>query len=218
MAIFDVTMPLRPGMPTWDGEPGPVCRPIKQIGVDGESAQVSLLALGTHCGTHVDAPSHFLPGAPGVDALPLDSLVGPCRVVETDAFPLIEPADLEAAANGARRLLIKTVSGHFWDDPDFHRDFAALSPAAADWIVRHDILLVGIDYLSVDAYNADPAIVHLTLLRAGVVILEGLDLRRVMPGEYDLAALPLSLPDADGAPARVILRSTSSEPSHAPGS
>ena len=82
MTLYDVTVTLRAGMPTWDGEPGPDCRPIKQIGVDGEPAQVSLLTVGTHCGTHVDAPCHFIPGAAGVEALPLDALVGPCRVVE----------------------------------------------------------------------------------------------------------------------------------------
>lgn len=205
--IYDVTVTLRAGMPTWDGEPGPVCRPLKQLGVDGEAANVSLLTVGTHCGTHVDAPGHFIPGAPGVDALPVEALVGPCRVVETDAAPLIEPRHLEGVANGARRLLLKTRSGAFWADPAFRRDFVALSAAAAAWLVAQGSLLVGIDYLSVDPYDADPAAAHLTLLGAGVVILEGLDLRRVPPGDYDLAALPLKLAGADGAPARVILRS-----------
>ena len=207
MTIYDVTVPLRAGMPTWDGEPGPDCRPIKRIGVDGEAAQVSLLTVGTHCGTHVDAPAHFIPGGAGADALPVEALLGQCRVVELDARPLIEPADLARAATGASRILLKTVSGHFWDDPIFRRDFVALSPDAARWLVQQGVLLVGIDYLSVDPYDAEPAAAHLTLLGAGVVILEGLDLRHVPPGDYDLSALPLSLAGADGAPARVVLRS-----------
>jgi arylformamidase len=216
MAIYDVTVSLRPGMPTWDGEPGPAYRPIKQIGVDGEPAQVSLLTIGTHCGTHVDAPSHFIAGAGGVETLPLEALVGPCRVVEILAAPLIQPRDLERTGAGAQRLLIKTRSGSLWDDPAFRRDFVALAPAAAQWLVAHDVLLVGIDYLSVDPYGAEPAAVHLTLLGAGVVVLEGLDLRAVPPGWYDLAALPLKLAGADGAPARVILRSRDSSPSDVP--
>jgi arylformamidase len=208
MPIYDVTVPLRPDMPTWDGEPGPSLRPLKEIGVDGEPARVSLLTVGTHCGTHVDAPAHFIPGGPGVDGLPLEALVGPCRVVEVAATPLIEPADLVAAgASDTPRLLLKTASGHFWDNPVFRRDFVALSPAAAAWLVERRVLLVGIDYLSVDPYDAEPAGAHLTLLGAGVVILEGLDLRVVPPGPYDLAALPLNLIGADGAPARVVLRS-----------
>jgi arylformamidase len=208
MAIYDVTITLRAGMPTWDGEPGPCVRPIKRIGVDGEAAQVSLLTLGTHTGTHIDAPSHFIPGGAAIEALPLDALVGPCRVVEVGAGPLIEPADLEPGAVGARRLLLKTASGDLWSDPGFRRDFVALSPSAAAWLTAQRMLLVGIDYLSVDPYDADPAAAHLTLLGAGVVVLEGLDLRDVSPGEYDLAALPLKLAGADGAPARVVLRST----------
>ncbi len=213
MAIYDVTVSLRAGMPTWDGEPGPELRPIKQIGVDGEPAQVSLLTVGTHCGTHVDAPAHFIPGAGGVESLPLDALVGPCRVVDVAAAPLIQPADLEPLALGARRLLLKTRSGAFWDEPTFRRDFVALAPAAAEWLVARDVLLVGIDYLSVDPYDAEPAAAHLILLGAGVVILEGLDLRRVPAGAYDLAALPLKLTGADGAPARVVLRSSRDDPS-----
>src|SRR5215217_1885505 len=164
MAIYDVTVSLRAGMPSWDGEPGPELRAIKQIGVGGESAQVSLLTLGTHCGTHMDAPVHVIPGAGSVDALPLDALVGQCRVVEVAAESLITPEDLEVAAIGARRLLLKTRSGTFWDEPCFRHDFVALAPATAEWLVGQDVLLVGIDYLSVDPYDAEPAAVHLTLL------------------------------------------------------
>ena len=207
MAIYDVTVTLRAGMPTWDGEPGPECRPIKLIGVDGEPAQVSLLTLGTHTGTHVDAPSHFIPGGCTVEMLPLDALVGPCRVVEVGSGAHIEPTDLEAVAAGARRLLLKTSSGHLWSNPEFRRDFMALSPESAEWLVAQGVLLVGIDYLSIDPYDAEPAAAHLTLLGAGVVVLEGLDLRGVPAGEYDLAALPLKVAGADGAPARVVLRS-----------
>src|SRR5215207_8749416 len=82
MAIYDVTVTLRAGMPTWDGEPGPECRPIKRIGVAGESARVSLLTVGSHTGTHLDAPAHFIAGGATVEELPLDALVGRCRVVE----------------------------------------------------------------------------------------------------------------------------------------
>jgi arylformamidase len=218
MAIYDVTVTLRPGLPTWDDEPGPESHPIKRIGVDGEAAQVSLVSLGSHCGTHVDAPCHYIPGASGVDALPLDALVGPCRVVKIDADVLIQPSDLEPIGLGARRLLLKTRSAALWDEPTFCRDFVALAPAAADWLVAHDVRLVGIDYLSVDPYDGEPAAAHLTLLGAGVVVLEGLDLRVVPPGEYDLAALPLKLAGADGAPARVILRSLGNRPASTNGS
>jgi len=218
MAMYDVTITLRRGMPTWDGEPGPECRPIKQIGVNGEPAQVSLLTVGTHTGTHVDAPSHFIPGGATIDALPLDALVGPCRVVDVGAGPRIEPGDLEPAAVGVRRLLLKTASGTLWDQPTFQREFVALSPEAAAWLVAQGVLLVGIDYLSIDPYDAEPAAAHLTLLGAGVVVLEGLDLRAVPAGDYDLAALPLKIDGADGAPARVFLRTQTYRESPTQGS
>lgn len=209
--LYDVTVTLSPGMPTWDGEPAPEIRLLKQAGVDGEPAQVSVITLGSHCGTHIDAPVHFIPGGAGIDALPLDALVGPCRVVSLDPAAHgrahIAPADLGPAARGAERLLLKTSGGAFWSDPQFRRDFVALTGEAAAWLVEQGVRLVGIDYLSVDPYDADPYVAHLTLLGAGVVILEGLDLRAVPPGVYDLCALPLKLAGADGAPARVVLRS-----------
>jgi arylformamidase len=213
MTIYDVTASLKAGMLTWDGEPGPELRPIKQIGVNGEPAQVSLLTVGTHCGTHVDAPAHFFPGAGGVESLPLDALVGPCRIIEVGGGRLIRPADLWPMAEGAQRVLLKTPSSAFWDEPVFRRDFVALASAAAEWLAAEGVLLVGIDSLSIDPYDADPAIAHRILLDAGVVVLEGLDLRQVLPGEYDLAALPLKLVGADGAPARVVLRSLGGDPS-----
>jgi len=206
MTVYDATVPLHEHLPTWDNEPPPVCRPIKEIGVDGESARVSVLTLGLHSGTHVDAPCHYIPGGAGVDVLPVEALVGPCRVVEVDSVRLIEPEHLNPEAVGTERLLLKTGCGQLWDDPRFRRDFVALSPAAAGWLVQQGVRLVGIEYVSIDPYDADPAEAHLTLLAAGVVVLEGLDLRAVPPGEYDLAALPLKVVGADGAPARVVLR------------
>ena len=206
MTVYDATVPLHEYLPTWDGEPPPVCRPIKRIGVDGESAQVSVLTLGLHSGTHVDAPCHFIPGGAGVDTLPVDAFVGPCRVVEVDSPRLIEPEHLDPGAIGTERLLLKTGCGQLWDDSLFRRDFVALSPAAARWLVQHGVRLVGIEYVSIDPYDANPAQAHLALLGAGVVVLEGLDLRGVPAGEYDIAALPLKVVGADGAPARVVLR------------
>ncbi|MCC6179744.1 MAG: cyclase family protein [Chloroflexi bacterium] len=205
MALYDLTVTLLPGMPTWDGEPGPSLQPLQEIGKEGGTARVSALTMGLHCGTHVDAPCHYFPGGAGVEALPLDAMIGPCRVIVVGAASQIEPADL-AAARGAERVLLKTSSTHLWDDPTFRRDFVALGPAAARWLVDAGVRLVGIDYLSVDPYAADPPAAHLALLGAGVVVVEGLDLRAVPPGEYDLTCLPLKLAGADGAPARVVLR------------
>jgi arylformamidase len=202
----DVTVELWPGMPTWEGEPGPCLRVIKTYDPDG--ARVSELSLGVHSGTHVDAPVHFIPGAPSAESLPLEALLGPCQLVEVATTGNIAIEDALAAGLDPRceRVLFKTRNSALWDDLTFRTDFAAIQPALAHWLVGAGARLVGIDYLSVEPYGVAVPEVHLTLLEAGVVILEGLDLRHVPAGRYDLACLPLKLRGSDGAPARVVLR------------
>ncbi len=208
MAIYDVTVTLRADMPTFDGEPGPERRLIKEIGRQGQLANVSALSLGVHSGTHVDAPVHFWPRGIGVDELPLDAMLGDCRVVDLASQARIEASDLESAVPPeTERLLLKTRNSELWDDRAFRTDFVGLSAEAARPVAARGVRLLGIDYLSIEPYHADPPAAHLTLLRAGVVVVEGLDLRRVPPGEYELTCLPIKLAGSDGAPARVVLRS-----------
>jgi arylformamidase len=203
--IYDVSVLLRPGMPTYDQEPGPELSLIKTL--EQDEANVSLLRQGTHTGTHVDAPVHFIPGGDGVDQLPIQFLVGPCLVVEIPGQQHISARDLEIARLGDRveRVFFKTQNSRFWREQAFRRDFRALRADAAGWLVEHGVRLVGIDYLSIDPYDAEPKAAHLTLLEAGVVVVEGLDLQQVPPGRYNVACLPLKLQAADGAPARVLL-------------
>jgi arylformamidase len=193
-------------MPTYEGEPGPKLYYRSQLS-QGDTFTVSTLSLGSHTGTHVDAPSHFLDGAPGVDSLPLDALVGPAYVAEFGGDTHITTADLDSMDIPAdcQRILFKTRNGRFWDDAEFHTDFIALAPDAARKLADHGILLVGIDYLSIERFHASPHKVHETLLAGGVVILEGLDLRRVAAGGYFLICAPLNVVGAEGAPARAFL-------------
>jgi arylformamidase len=119
----------------------------------------------------------------------------------------ITAADLEAAAipAGTERLLLKTRNARLLDDEDFRRDFVYLTLDAARWLVERGVRLLAIDYLSVERMDAQPNVVHQTLLKAGVVIVEGADLRLVAPGSYLLACLPLKLEGADGSPVRAVL-------------
>jgi arylformamidase len=200
MEILDVSVPIRPGMTIWPGDPAVEVQLAAAI-ADGAPANVTQLALGTHTGTHVDAPVHFFDGAGGVEALPLEALVGPCVVVDaTTAAGDLGPEALADLAPGTKRVLFKTPNSELWARDDFVEDFVALSNAGAEDVVRRGILLVGIDYLSIGGSEA-----HRTLLRAGVVPLESLDLRAVEPGAYTLLCLPLKLVGADGAPARTLL-------------
>jgi arylformamidase len=206
MKVYDVSVPLRADMPTYAGEPAPSLD-FGRLLSKGDSATVSVLSLGSHTGTHVDAPAHFLDGAPGVDSLPLDALVGPAHVAEFGGDTHITAADLDSMAIPAdcQRVLFKTRNGRLWDDPNFHTDFIALAPDAARALAERGMRLVGIDYLSIERFRASPHEVHETLLANGVVILEGLDLRRVAPGQYLLVCAPLNVVGAEGAPARTFL-------------
>lgn len=205
---YDVTLPLRADIPTYPGEPGPRREDLARID-RGDPANVGALSLGLHTGTHVDAPIHFLPGGTGVDQLPLDALIGPATLVEIDADRLVGAADLDRhlAGHPADRVLLKTRNSSVWSSrpTKFLRDYVALGLDGAEWLIERGARLIGIDYLSIEGFDAPGHPVHRLLLGAGVVILEGVDLSAVPPGRYDLACLPLLIPGADGAPARVVL-------------
>jgi arylformamidase len=208
MKVYDVTLPVRSGMVVWPGDAGVQLLPATRM-ADGDEHNVSRLTLGVHTGTHVDAPYHFVADGATVEQLPLDVLVGPAVVVHLPSVAAIAVADLEALRlpPETRRLLFKTRNSTLWarGEAVFQTDFVALTPDAARWVVDQGIQLVGVDYLSVEDYDSQGYPVHRMLLGAGVVLIEGLDLRAVEPGVYELYCLPLKLVGADGAPARVIL-------------
>ena len=191
MEIVDVSVPVRPGMVTYPGDPEVRLERVSSI-AEGEVANISRLDFGVHTGTHVDAPVHFVEGAAGAEALPVDVLVGPCLVADG-----LEPAAVPA---GAERVLFKTPNSRLWERQDFANDFVKLDGEGARALVASGVRLVGIDYLSIGDEEA-----HQVLLEAGVVALEGLDLRGVEPGPYRLVCAPLKLVGSDGAPARVLL-------------
>jgi arylformamidase len=174
----------------------------------GDPANVSRLTAGVHTGTHVDAPVHFVEGATGIDSIPVETLVGPCLVVAADPPGTeLRPQDLPDTEH--TRVLFKTRNSKRWSpDPnlDFDKGFVAVGPALAERLVAEGKVLVGVDYLSVETFDAPYAHpVHVTLLTARLVVVEGLDLHAVEPGEYELYCLPLKLVGSDGAPARTIL-------------
>jgi arylformamidase len=197
--LIDVSVPLRPGMVVWEGDPLVSFHRAASLEA-GDVANITTLELGSHSGTHVDAPLHFLSDGAGVDRLPLEALVGPALVVSLEHVEgLVTAADLDFPA-GTERLLLKTSNSRLWESDEFVADHVTVAPDAARLLVDRDVRLVGIDYLSIGSPET-----HRILLGAGVVALEGLDLRAVEPGSYQLVALPLRLVDVDGAPARVVL-------------
>ncbi|HTU01707.1 MAG TPA: cyclase family protein [Candidatus Sulfotelmatobacter sp.] len=204
MRCYDITRPIQGGMPVYPGDPEVTVRPWLSL-AQGDSVNVSLLALGSHTGTHVDAPCHLQDGAAGVDRLALDALLGPALVVEVEPHPCVEAADLHRldvlALGGHLRLLLKTrVAG------SQAGQLAALSPEAARLLVEAGVRLIGVEGASVDPASASDLPAHRLLLGAGVVVLENLDLSAVPPGRYELLCLPLKIEGGDGAPLRALLR------------
>ena len=207
MQIFDVSLPISSRLPTWPGDPRVSLERASSIAA-GDAANVSRLTAGVHTGTHVDAPVHFVEGASGVDSIPIETLVGACLVVAADPPGTeLRPGDLPDTTH--TRVLFKTRNSKRWNpDPnlDFDEGFVAVGRALAERLVTEGKLLVGVDYLSVEPFDAPFAHpVRVTLLKAGLAVIEGLDLHAVEPGEYELYCLPLKLVGSDGAPARTIL-------------
>jgi len=208
MKTYDVSLNISPGMPVWPGDGGIVIRRINKLEA-GADANVSRMEMGVHTGTHVDAPFHFLKEGSTVEKMPLKILIGRAYVVHLpDDVALIGPAELEKAEipPRTRRVLIRTRNSKQWgkDYRPFLKSFVAVDPKAAEYLVKRGVKLVGVDYLSVAPFgNATPT--HVTLLKAGVVIVEGLNLSQVSQGRYNFYCLPLKLNGSDGAPARAIL-------------
>jgi len=207
---YDVTVPISESMPVWPGDP-PVQIERVSSTARGDELNLSRLHFGSHTGTHVDAPFHFIEQGLTVDRLPPDTLIGPAFVAPLEELDRtsIEAQDLASLAlpAGLGRLLLKTRNSGFWQQRDsrFHSDFVHLSPSAARWVVEHGIRLLGIDYLSVEASDVSEPAVHTILLGAGTVLIEGLDLSGVPAGACQLMCLPLKIEGGDGAPARVVI-------------
>jgi arylformamidase len=200
MELLDITVPIREGMVTYPGDPTVHMERVSSI-EKGDVANLTRLDFGVHSGTHIDAPVHFIDGGKTVESLPLDVLLGPVEVVEAarDGGD-VDAEDVARVPGGVQRVLFKTRNSELWAKDEFDDSFAKLTEGTAKELVERGVRLVGVDYLSV----GDPS-AHHTLLGAGIVAIEGLDLRGVEPGRYRLVCLPLKLVGSDGGPARAVL-------------
>lgn len=207
MRIYDISVGVSSELPVWPGDQPIVLDRVESI-EQGADANVSRLEAGVHIGTHVDAPLHFLQDGHGVDGIPLKSLIGRAYVVDLRKATTINAEALEGARipPRTRRLLFKTSNSDFWAKgvSRFQKDFVAVEPSGAEWLVRKGVRLVGVDYLSVAPFN-DGIRTHKILLEAGIVVLEGINLHKVSKGRYTMYCLPIKLLGSDGAPARAIL-------------
>ena len=207
MKFIDVSVPLDGNLASYPGNTPFSLEAVKRI-ANGDSSNVSSLHLSAHAGTHVDAPRHFFDHGLGVDALPLEMLIGRARVIEVTSRRGIGADELTGTNLSEEvRVLIKTHNSRLWGSPEFHRDYVGVTEAGAKHLVDHGIKLVGVDYLSVEEFKKPGTPAHRVLLGGGTIVIEGLNLRDVEPGVYEMFCLPLRVVGADGAPARVVLRS-----------
>ncbi len=204
--IHDISVYISEDIPVYSGDPN--VEIISANSMDkGGSSNVSILKLGTHTGTHVDPPLHMIQGGSAVDLMPLNILIGDCFVCKMLNVPFVNQEMLEAAdiPKHTERILFHTNNSNRWAEKTFFSDYTYLTPDGADWLVSHDIKLVGIDYLSIEQFHSGHHGAHLRLLEKGIVIIEGVDLRNIEQGIYQLICLPLRIKDGDGSPARAIL-------------
>lgn len=206
---IDVSIPITDGMVHWEGDPG------VELGyfashATGAPCNVSKITMSVHTGTHMDGPIHFMKGGRGLEELPLDAVIGPCRVLELQSQGAVSVEDLKShnLKKGERILLKTSNSTKSWAmQPKFDKDFVYISKEAAKFIADAGVRTIGVDYLSVGGFYKDGVETHHALLGPEVWIIEGLDLSKIKPGNYDLICLPIKIANrADGAPARALLR------------
>ena len=204
---IDVSVPLTSGMVHWPGDPEPTFERISDID-HGAIANVTLCRMTAHSGTHMDAPCHFLAGRAGIDTFPLSVGIGRARVIAIPDVSIISQRHLLDKNIGRdERILFRTRNSlRRWDNLEFLTNFVAIDASAAQFLVDRGVALIGVDYLSVGAFEGDGIETHRILLNAGIWIVEGLKLSNVSDGDYDMVCLPMKIQGSDGSPARVALR------------
>ncbi len=204
---IDISVLLKSGMINWPGDPPVKIERVHDLD-HGDRNTISTISMGSHTGTHMDAPLHFIKGGKGLDEMPLDVTIGSARVIEIVDQESIKVEELIKHGIGqGERILFKTKnSTACWGSDTFVEDFVYISQEGAEFLVERKIRSVGVDYLSVGGFRKNGAKTHITLLEAGIWLIEGLDLSKVEPGKYQLICLPLKILKSDGAPARAIVK------------
>jgi arylformamidase len=207
MSWIDVSMPCRAGMVTWPGDPFVDISQVMDM-ERGDSCNLTRLNMSAHTGTHMDAPRHFTRTGVSMSAWRPEDTVGPCRVIAIEDPVAIRAAELAPHTPQAGEILLfKTQNSRLrYQDNTFHEDFVYLANDAAQLLAKARVRTVGIDYLSIGGFHHDLVETHVTILGAGIWVIEGLMLDEVAAGDYELCCLPLRLQGADGAPARALLR------------
>lgn len=211
MKIFDISLPIKSEMAHWPGDPPVSLETLSAIS-NGDNANVTLIQMSVHTGTHIDAPKHFLDHGRTIDQLPLDKLMGETLVMEIPTNEKIISGEVlsnhteKTLLAKVRRVLFKTTNSQLWmsDPAEFHKDYVAINTEGAEFLANLGLDLVGLDYLSIAPYD-ETTRPHQILLSKDIILLEGICLEDVQPGIYQMFCLPLNIENIEGAPARAIL-------------
>lgn len=203
----DITMTISSNLVVWPGDPPLKVERIADM-EKGHDSNLTRLNISAHSGTHMDAPLHFVKDAAGIDEIPLEVVMGEARIIEIRDDVSIKSSELKQyEIKEGERILLKTKnSDHDWSEKDFNENFVHLETEAAEFLAEKKIKLLGVDYLSISGYNKNETEVHQAILGAGIWAVEGLKLRDIEPGNYELICLPMKIKNSDGAPARVLVR------------
>ncbi|HEV8358690.1 MAG TPA: cyclase family protein [Gemmatimonadales bacterium] len=204
--LYDISPLIGRSLAVWPGDT-PLAREVLLDIANGHNITLSTLRATVHLGAHADAPSHYGAGAPDIASVPVERYIGPCEVMRVAVEPggLIRPAMLPRSVSAPRLLL---ATGSYPDPGVFNHDFAALTPELVDHLHAAGVSLVGIDTPSLDPFASKDLAAHQRCLAHDMAILEGLVLRDVPEGRYELIALPLRLLGFDASPVRAVLRSS----------
>ncbi len=201
--IIDISPYIEEGMIVYPGDAKFRTEPICTIERSG--CNMTKLFLGTHTGSHIDAPFHFLPDGASVDKIPLSTFIGPAQVIEVKEKEITRKVIEERIDPDTERVLFKTENSYLLEKESFSKDYTYLTEDGARLLAEKGIKLVGIDYISIERFGTPDFSVHKILFKAGICILEGINLKDVRPGHYILVALPLKLKGLDGSPVRAVL-------------
>ena len=203
-----LSLTLKTGMLHWPGDPAVLIERVRDMD-KADTVNLSKITMVAHSGTHIDAPAHFLSGERGTDDIPFASLIGPARVIDISAPGAVTRGELERhRIRRGERILLKTLNSEkkLIHREAFTEDFVYVEADAADYLVARGVRTIGLDYLSIGGYKKNGRYVHMQLLGAGILIIEGLDLSDAPAGRYDMICLPIKISNGDGAPARVLLK------------
>lgn len=206
MKIIDISVSIDENVPVWPTASAPQCISTFSIG-KGHSANDSSIHMGLHTGTHIDAPLHFIDKGKSIDELQLETFIGPALIVHLPRVKEITADDLDKLEikKDVTRILFKTSNSSLWGSgSQFKKDYVGLTVSAAKWLVKRNIKLVGVDYLSIAKFE-EAIEVHKILLGEGVALLEGINLSKVKPGIYQLICLPIRFANLEAAPVRAVL-------------